>query len=130
MHSGRGPGDGPPQQELALLAIGTLQQDILSYLRRHPQSTATEWLEDSGKRGYCCQKRHGNGHHDAFVCLAGIRVVGSVKGVVSSPRSRPTSPSGMEGAAWAYSSPSRKDLEQQIGHVPEDSSSSSRSDSL
>lgn len=51
MHNVRGQGDGPPQQELALLAIGTLQQDILSYLRRHPQSTAMEWLEDSGKPG-------------------------------------------------------------------------------
>ena len=51
VHNVRGQGDGPPQQELALLAIGTLQQDILSYLRRHPQSTAMEWLEDSGKPG-------------------------------------------------------------------------------
>ena len=47
--SARGQETGPPQQELALLAIGTLQQDILSYLRRHPQSTAMQWLEDSGK---------------------------------------------------------------------------------
>jgi hypothetical protein len=43
-------GQGPPQQELALLAIATLQQDILSYIRRHPQSTAMQWLEDSGKQ--------------------------------------------------------------------------------
>lgn len=49
-NSDRGQGNGPPQQELALLAIGTLQQDILSYLRRHPQSTAIQWLEHSGKQ--------------------------------------------------------------------------------
>ena len=48
--SDRGEGNGPPEQELALLAIATLQQDILSYIRRHPQSTAMQWLEDSGKQ--------------------------------------------------------------------------------
>ena len=46
----RAQGNGPPQQELALLAIATLQQDILSYLRRFPKSTAMQWLEDSGKK--------------------------------------------------------------------------------
>lgn len=49
MHSGNGKGSGPPEQELALLAVGTLQQDILSYLRRYPKSTAMQWLEASGK---------------------------------------------------------------------------------
>ena len=44
LHGARKPanetaGDGlAPQHELTLLAVGTLQQDILSYLRRHPQA--------------------------------------------------------------------------------------------
>jgi len=96
---GSEPGQGPPQQELALLAIETLQQDILSYLRRHPLATVVEWLKASGLQQASAGVAGAAG-------TAGVSGNGSAGAGVIAGSPRSTSPSALEGAARAYSSSS------------------------